>query len=354
MAFFPLYKRACSSFKVFAGQCAFRSGFLRWRAERSTSDLLILVFHRVMPRTEWEKTANQPMCTPVEEFVRIIEHISSEMHCLPLEEALQRLYAGGSLPARSVAISFDDGYADLASVIHPVLAKYEVPATVFLATGYVDDRNKRFWWDVVERFMYAATTKTIDTFDQATVEYDIPGVVFARMAEIVDLPVEERRGPVEEFIRKEMVYLEREEREKVCSEMAALKDMGECPMLTWGQIRVMQQAGLVQFAPHTASHPFLEEVQLEEAREEVMQSYARIREETGTVAGCFAYPGGHVPDNVPQLFSGLPVPYALTCEPGNNTAETDPLLLKRWDVGYGLVDGVFQPGYFQLRFSGML
>lgn len=50
----------------------------------------------------------------------------------------------------SVAISFDDGYADNLLYALPILEELEVPATFFITSGYLDSGNE-FWWDFLER-----------------------------------------------------------------------------------------------------------------------------------------------------------------------------------------------------------
>ena len=63
-----------------------------------------------------------------------------------------RNVVAGTLPANAVALTFDDGYADNLVAAKPRLAAAGVPATVFLATGYLG-RTGEFWWDELARLI---------------------------------------------------------------------------------------------------------------------------------------------------------------------------------------------------------
>ena len=73
-----------------------------------------------------------------------------------LREALDDLSAGRPLPHRAVALTFDDGYRDNLVNAKPVLARYGIPATLFLATGFVD-QDTPFWWDELATMILAST-----------------------------------------------------------------------------------------------------------------------------------------------------------------------------------------------------
>ena len=62
---------------------------------------------------------------------------------LPLAEGLARLTAG-TLPARAVAITVDDGTYDFYAVAYPVFKRLGVPVTLYVSTYYVFDRRPVF------------------------------------------------------------------------------------------------------------------------------------------------------------------------------------------------------------------
>ena len=61
---------------------------------------------------------------------------------IALEEALNGLFGGGTLPDRSVVLTFDDGYENFNEYAFPVLKRYGFPATVFLVSGLLGDKAR--------------------------------------------------------------------------------------------------------------------------------------------------------------------------------------------------------------------
>ena len=110
----------------------------KWRRER----LLILCYHGT-------SLADEHLWRPglyidpslLEQRMQILK--AGGHSVLPLGEALARLRTR-SLPARSVALTFDDGTYDFYKQAYPLLQRYGYPATVYQTTYYTDYQRPVF------------------------------------------------------------------------------------------------------------------------------------------------------------------------------------------------------------------
>lgn len=83
-----------------------------------------------------------PLSKPAEAFRRDLEYMRRRHACISLAEMCRRLQSGRPLRRRSIAVTFDDGYRDnLTQAVEPLLAA-GVPATFFVATGFVGTRRQ--------------------------------------------------------------------------------------------------------------------------------------------------------------------------------------------------------------------
>src|SRR5215469_173172 len=104
----------------------------RWRRQR----LLVLCYHGVSLDDEHRWRPGLYMEPSVlEQRFEMLK--SQNYNVLPLGESLEKLRAG-SLPPRSVAITFDDGTYDFYKQAYPIAKKYGFPVTVYLTTYYSD------------------------------------------------------------------------------------------------------------------------------------------------------------------------------------------------------------------------
>jgi peptidoglycan/xylan/chitin deacetylase (PgdA/CDA1 family) len=94
--------------------------------------LFVLIYHRV------GAGAGLELDLPSETFHRQMRWLRDHADVVPLEAGLGRI-DGGERPGRDlVAITFDDGYRDVHSRAWPALRDLGLPATLFLATGFLE------------------------------------------------------------------------------------------------------------------------------------------------------------------------------------------------------------------------
>jgi peptidoglycan/xylan/chitin deacetylase (PgdA/CDA1 family) len=72
------------------------------------------------------------------------------------------LLATGRLPERTVALSFDDGYRDIAEHALPVLGRHGFRATVFVVIGALEGRTCFSWYDVQPPVLQWADVVALD------------------------------------------------------------------------------------------------------------------------------------------------------------------------------------------------
>lgn len=134
------------SFLRFWALSAFAAyGWLRLKLVRSPT-LIILTYHRVLPGNAGERELEQPgmIVSPgnLQQHINVMRSLgAAPTH---LDEWLKKKKTGDTLPALSVAFTFDDGWRDNYLHGYPVLRREGVPATIFLVTGMIDT-NDTFW-----------------------------------------------------------------------------------------------------------------------------------------------------------------------------------------------------------------
>jgi peptidoglycan/xylan/chitin deacetylase (PgdA/CDA1 family) len=234
--------------------------------------LSILIYHRVIP--EPDPLAPDEVCAS--EFDWQLATLDRWFTVLPLREAVARL-RGGALPVRSACVTFDDGYADNVTVALPILRRRGLPATFFLATGFID--GGRMWNDSVVETIRGAQG---DTFDARCIGLNKIGISTMAL----------RRRAIDELLSA-LKYLPPEERQKRVDRLSAesARPMPTDLMMTTEHVRQLR-ANDIEVGAHTVTHPILAQLDPECAESEIRDSKLRLEAITGTPVALFAYPNG--------------------------------------------------------------
>ncbi|MFC1561218.1 polysaccharide deacetylase family protein [Candidatus Latescibacterota bacterium] len=134
------------------------------------------------------------------------------------------------------------------------------------------------------------------------------------------------------------VFLAVGEKEAVKSRVQ-LPSLDERTMMSWDEIREMQQMGIT-FGAHTCTHQNLTHLPFERVKAEVCDSKAIIEDALGTTVVCFAYPYGHYNHQVHKIVQQN-FDCACSDKLGFITKHSDPYALKRVDAYYLRTDRLF-------------
>lgn len=281
--------------------------------------LSILIFHRVHEAPD----SLFPEEVTAERFDRLLAALGAAFNLLPLPEAIERLRAG-TLPSRPACITFDDGYRDNAEVALPILQRYGVHATFFIATGFLD--GGRMWNDTLIETVRRSNAPALD----------LSRVGLGRV-ELGDTA--SRRRVAQELIRS-VKHLAPAQREQA---VAAVAEAGAAAlptnlMMSSAQVKAMSAAGM-EIGAHTVSHPILASTSDDEAEREIEQGRQRLQQITGESVRLFAYPNGrpgrdYRPEHV-AMVRRLGFEAALSTASGVSTTHSDIFQLPRftpWDL----------------------
>ena len=245
---------------------------LRLMSPGGRHGLSIMIYHRVL-------AAPDPLFPGEidrEAFGTQLALLKSSCNVLALEDAV-RLMRGGRLPPRAACITFDDGYADNAVEALPILQRFGLPATFFVATGFLD--GGRMWNDTVIELVRKA-----------------PGACFdARTARLGLLPLDgpqARRAAIGALIGH-LKYLPMEQRLALVERLAGEADyaLAQDLMMSSAQVCQLHAAGM-GIGAHTVNHPILAAIPGRQAGDEIAAGKQRLETLLGAPVALFAYPNG--------------------------------------------------------------
>ncbi|MBL4584173.1 MAG: polysaccharide deacetylase family protein [Pseudomonadales bacterium] len=240
---------------------------------------------------------------------------------LSLDDAMNRMESG-TLPLRAVCVTFDDGYADNLYVALPIMKKYGIPATVFVATGFLD--GGLMWNDSIIESVRNWPDPTIDL-----TEFD-GGVLECR--------TEQHKKAAITVILNAIKHLNPDIRQAYVARIAA--KVGQLPtnlMLTTAEVRELHKQG-VEIGAHTVSHPILASLNDTDARSEIANGKERLERIIDDEVRYFAYPNGRYESDYldvhVDMLKTLNFKAALSTHWGVASASTDTMQLPRftpWD-----------------------
>ena len=259
---------------------------------RVAGGALILGYHRVGSGAHDE----YEVCVTPEHFeaqMDVLRRYARPIHLSRLVQCLK----DGSVPPGSVAVTFDDGYADNLFAAKPILEKFDIPATVFVCTGYA---GKEFWWDGLDRMVMASTAESgsrqLD-LEKSHSKWKSPDQALGRNLEA--------RRSLRQDLYNFLLALDQDEQSEALETIRRWSGVssGDTAVraMTADELLQLVSGGLIQLGAHTRHHPVLPALSLDRQREEIAGSKRDLEELLGERVEGFAYPNGRAAETTKQI-----------------------------------------------------
>jgi peptidoglycan/xylan/chitin deacetylase (PgdA/CDA1 family) len=255
---------------------------------------------------------------PTRLFQAQMEYIARTCHPVTLDEVLEYVTGARRIPKRAVAITFDDGFRDNYEIVAPVMERYGLRGTFYIATSSVEGRPL---WFVRMRYW----------------------TIRARVARPQFLEASARCATLTQPEREEF--------------MAKLEHAGSATdtfTMTWAQARDLLKRGHI-IGSHSVHHPNLAKVPQMEMNFEMKESRRRLEAELGTLIRHFSYPNPilspHWNKETMEASQQAGYSTAVTSNDGYVTKNIDALALPRQSAAQTMQEFVWN---LELGFCGRI
>jgi peptidoglycan/xylan/chitin deacetylase (PgdA/CDA1 family) len=251
---------------------------LQWRQRHRP---VILMYHRIIDQHQIAGLAPA-------EFEQQLAYIAQRYRVVPINSLLQEV-AEDRVQPYSLALTFDDGHCDFYQNAWPLLQKYQLPASLYVTTGFVDG-SLWLWPDLLKYLLLTSPIK----------QFNLPSLGAISLAEPNFLTSWHQLGDhclsLSSAARSDFI----EQLAHSLNTAIPSAPLSPFTAVTWAQLQEMQQQGL-DVGSHTVSHPILSSLSSPQLERELGAAGARIQAQLGQFPIGICYPNGRPCDINPQV-----------------------------------------------------
>lgn len=314
-------KTCIAALLYYSGACWL---FARWRLRNRA---VVLMYHRVLApdQTDLSFSASSIVVTP-ETFERQMRLLHRWFNPVEAKKLLSMLSGEIDWLPRSCLVTFDDGWFDNAENALPILSKTRIPATIFLATGFIGTQDC-FWQERLTALLYEEWRKQ---GIKSTILRDVGATHL----------LTDGTPNVREQIRDMVTSIKGWPRADIASLInriainypSATSPSSVDRFMTWDDARRLQASGWVTLGSHAHSHTPLTMLTEGALNDDLAQANAILNTELGERTRLFAYPNGDHDGRTSSAVHSAGHPLAFTTESGLVAPGDNRLSIKRINI----------------------
>lgn len=277
--------------------------------------LLVLIYHQVF-KEQNPYFLNEP---DVRVFDQQMAIVSQHFNVVLLSQGLKQLELG-TLPPKSIAITFDDGYQNCRKNALPILEKYQLPATLFIPTDAMEEGV--MWNDKLFQIIHKTRVNSLKLDNSS---YDLSSV--------------QKKIKAFHHLNTELKFMLPDDRNNFISRLSEQLNVDTFKRVIMCPEEIKQiKSDVLEIGSHSKTHPIFSMLDTDSAEFEFLNSHEKLSQViNGEVTG-FAYPNGKYirdfNDETLATIKNTPYKYAVTTNWGIVTPSTSHHRIPRftpWD-----------------------
>ncbi|NHJ86600.1 MAG: polysaccharide deacetylase family protein, partial [Asgard group archaeon] len=220
-----------------------------------------------------------------------IEYIVRNYNVISLNEYITYCEMKEKLPPKSIILTIDDGYKSNYTLAYPVFKEFDIPATIFLTTDFIDNKN-HLWVDRLEYAVNKTKKKNLKLKIADKKEFFDIDTYSGKI--ICDKSIRHKLKSMNDAIIGKIIHEVENKLEVKLSETVNMPPIYE--PLEWDQISKMINTSKIDIGSHTHKHLLLANYDIEVIENELSLSKKIIERKTGINTELFCYPNGAVGD----------------------------------------------------------
>jgi peptidoglycan/xylan/chitin deacetylase (PgdA/CDA1 family) len=254
-------------------------------------------------------------------------------------------FHSGESPEPSVVITFDDGYVDNFTHALPLIREFEVPATIFISSGYLE--QPYFWWEALEHVFLRPnslpSTLTLE-LDNGLQSWSLDeSSNYTDEQYLRDRAFHQWRGDPGSRIRLYHDVYQCLWRQKFLTRLSLVENIAEwagiesqsfaeARPMTNEELRRLAKEELITIGAHSVNHLPLDEESHAVQESEILNCRHALDMLLGQTVDTFAYPHGKYNSSTIEILENHSFNCACTTEQQPITRQSDPLKLPRYHI----------------------
>ncbi len=300
---------------------------IRSMARRAAGGARVLILSYHLPTSDFGADAGEvlpSLLVSTGALRRQLQQLAREREIVSLDEACRYLKTTTSRGRRIsdvAVVTFDDGYAGVYELALPLLRELRIPATVYVASGYIGTGR---------RLLHDRLFAGLRELRRRGVMPQAAGLA-AQLQSLLDSCAADGAGAMLDHLIARLSHDELGAIAGALEERLGMREQdlpAATRLMSWDQLRALQAAG-IHVGGHTVNHVALANVAISRASAEIQGCRDEIANRLGEAPRHFAYPNGLYTPRILGAVAGAGFASAATTEDVENRFGGDPFTLKR-------------------------